>query len=606
MPEQIRVKIVNTDGTEQIVWTLVGKTIWEVLELSGMNFDGECGGRGTCGKCKVRVKGQVSELGYQEHEHLLPEELKRGERLACYCTVNGAAEVYLDYNWSGVSCKEVKNSGSIDKSYKPEVMIREIFIAGKEKDYPIPIMDRLEKALSGYKIELTTENLNELSRIDRMGRPTLELYALVFSNKVVKYIGKNREPVYGLALDLGTTSLFAALIVMETGQVVNMSSQSNMQRVYGNDIISRVSYCMENGDGLEKLQRILINNINSMIEETVKEMGASGSNIYKLTVVGNPVMLHFFMGLEVGGFTTAPYTGLFSSEITYSPVRLGLNLNPDAELVVLPQIGGFVGADTISCLLSISSPVNNRYLLVDIGTNGEIVVCNRGRMWATSAAAGPAFEGGEISSGMRAGNGAIDKVWLDEGNLKYHVIGNRLARGICGSAIIDLTASLLAAGCLKTTGQLDSHENSLVNVLTTERGNSVVLTEADQSAAGNPLSFNQDDVRQVQLAKSAIRTGIDILLKEASLSINELDTIYLAGAFGNYMDPHNAIAIGLLPPVAVNKIVNIGNAAGKGAILALTSNTKMIQAQMLKEKIKYVELANYPGFQDAFMKNINF
>lgn len=418
MPEQVRVRIVSSDGTEQAVWTLIGKSIWEVLELSGMNFDGDCGGRGTCGKCKVRIKGQISELGDQEREHLLPEELKRGERLACYCTVNGSAEVYLDYNWSDVYSKGVKNSGFINKNYKPEVMIREIFIAGKEKDYPIPIMDRLKKALSGYKIELTTENLNELSRVDRMGRPTLELYALVFSDEVVKYIGKNREPVYGLALDIGTTSLFTALIDMETGQVVNVSSQNNMQRVYGNDIISRVSYCMENGDGLEKLQRIVINNINSMIEEMLKEMAATGGNIYKLTVVGNPVMLHFFMGLEVGGFTAAPYTGLFSSGITYSPARLGLNVNPDAEMAVLPQIGGFVGADTISCLLSISPSANNRYLLVDIGTNGEIVVCNRGRMWAASAAAGPAFEGGEISSGMKAGNGAIDKVWLDDGNLK--------------------------------------------------------------------------------------------------------------------------------------------------------------------------------------------
>ncbi|MEN6462813.1 MAG: ASKHA domain-containing protein [Syntrophomonas sp.] len=606
MPEQVRVKIVNTDGTEHVMWTLVGKTIWEVLELSGIDFDGECGGRGTCGKCKVRVKGEVSELGDQEHDHLLPEELKRGERLACYCTVYGAAEVYLDYNWSGISGKATISGGSMDREHKSEVLIREVFIAGKEKDHPLPILDRLEKALPGYRLELTGENLNELSRIDRMGRPTLELYALVFNNEVVKYVGKNREPVYGLALDLGTTSLFAALVDMETGQVVNMSSQSNMQRVYGNDILSRVSYCLENEDGLDKLQRIVINNINSMIEEMVKDKGGKGCNIYKVTVVGNPIMLHFFMGLEVGGFAAAPYTGLFSSKITYPPVRLGLNVNPDAEVVILPQIGGFVGADTIACLLSISPRSNSRYLLIDIGTNGEIVVCNRGKIWATSAAAGPAFEGGEISSGMRAGNGAIDKVWLDKGYLNLHVIGDGLARGICGSAIIDLTASLIAAGCLQETGQLVTIENSPVNIIPAERGNSVTITEASQSASGNPLFFNQDDVRQVQLAKGAIRTGIDVLLKEAALSINELDNIYLAGAFGNYLDPHNAITIGLIPPVDVNKITNIGNAAGKGAILALISSAKMTQAQMLKEKIKYVELANYPGFQDMFMRNMNF
>lgn len=604
MPEYTKVKIINPDGTNQTVWTLKGKNIWEVLELAGMNFAGACGGRGTCGKCKVRIKGEVSELSPTEREHLLPEEFKRGERLACYCTVNGPAEVYLDYSLTNYGNKPFLAAECPEPDYKPEIKVREIFIAGKERNFPSPIMERLRNVLPSCRWELSGANLNELSRMDRIGRPTMELYALVFNDEVVKRVAKTREPVYGLALDLGTTSLFGALINMETGQVVNMSSHTNMQRIYGDDILSRVSYCLENEDGLGKMQLIMINNINAMVEGLLKDTHGSSNNIYKVTVVGNPVMLHFFMGLDVGGFAVSPYTGVFLSEMSYPAFKLGLNVNCDAQVLILPQIGGFVGADTVACLLPVACKTNSRYLLIDIGTNGEIVVYNRGKIWAGSAAAGPAFEGGGISCGMRALVGAVDKVWLDDKKLNFHVIGDGLVKGICGSAIIDLTASILEAGCLDKTGQLREDPTKRINVISEEKDNRLILTA--EAVSGKVVSFNQDDVRQVQLAKAAIRTGIDILLKEAKLTCSDLDYIFLAGAFGHYLDPRNSMAIGLIPPAAINKIISIGNAAANGAILALKFTAKRTEARRLRDTAQLVELANYPGFQEMFIKNMDF
>ncbi|MEN6350947.1 MAG: ASKHA domain-containing protein [Syntrophomonas sp.] len=606
MAEQVEVRLIAPDGRQITKWTIPGKNLWEVIAGSGMDPEGSCGGKGTCGKCKVRIDGRVNEISEEEREQLLAEELKAGIRVACKCTVNDPLKVYLDYA-SAHSDSKNRITRSVSASNDPaQVRYQKILIPGLDKEDPVPIHTRLRNALPAYRLDLNTANLNQLALLDRVGRPSLELNALILDEAEVKYLGREREKACGLALDLGSTSLFAALLDLETCEILAVATRNNMQRVYGADIVSRISYCLENEDGLEKMQRILVNNLNDMIEEITRDSGTSANYIYRLTAVGNPVMLHFLMGLNTSGFAFAPYAGLFVNELSYRAEQLGLNVNPGAELLLLPQVSGFVGADTIACLLTLPQRRSERFLLIDVGTNGEIVVSDRGKMWAASAAAGPAFEGGNIKSGMRAGNGAIDKAYLSEENrIEVNVLGEGPAKGICGSAVIDIVACLLKASYIDRKGTIDPVASDCLNVRQGERGAEILLAE-NHSLSSQPVVFNQEDIRQVQLAKGAIRTAIDILMKEASLEYKDLDKVYLAGSFGNYLDPENTILIGMIPPVKREIVKNIGNAAGEGAVAALLSKTKRQEARQLNEQIRYVELARHAGFQKTFLNNLDF
>jgi len=473
-----------------------------------------------------------------------------------------------------------------------------------DKEAPVPLQRRIKKALPGLMLQLGSSNWNELSSLDRVGRPALELYALIFNSQLVRSISREEKSAYGIVLDLGSTSLFAALIDLQDGKVRGMTAKTNMQRVYGADIISRVSYCLDNPDGLTRLHQVLINNINTAIEELLRDAEIGADGIYDFAIVGNPVMLHLLLGINPSGFAAAPYSGVIVDELNFSAGELGFTAGDNAMVYILPQAGGFIGADTIGGLLTLQSQKAGSYLFIDIGTNGEVVLCKKGQFFAASAAAGPAFEGGGISCGARAGTGIIDRVELDsEANLKFHIPGAEVANGICGSAIIDLIACMLKAGYIDGKGIITSKATEQWVTRGSERGMEIVLLD---SSAGAPIALNQEDIRQLQLAKAALRTAIDIVMEEAGVSLQQLEHIYMAGAFGSYIDPENAMLIKMIPSVSPEKVVNIGNAAAQGAMLALLSDKKRREARMLQDKIQCIELAHYPGFQEKFINNLNF
>ncbi len=606
MPDQVRMTIVQPDGNKYSLWTIRGKTVWEALEIIGWDTGGSCGGAGTCGKCKFRMIGRISDLSPSEREHLIPEEIRNGQRLACLAVIEDDFTLYIDY-WQKDSMAKTNllryRPGTISPS---GVSNKDFFVPGPREEFPTPIYDRIKHALDPYQLELSVENLNYLASLDRPGRPTLELHAVIIDETKVQYVGRKRELLYGLALDIGSTSLWAALLDLETGETLAMASHSNMQRIYGEDIVSRVNYAIEHEEGAQALQRILINNLNSMIEEMLAETEAEPINIYRVTAVGNPVMLHLLTGLSTIGFGAAPYIGIFSDEMKIKAAMLGLNVNPLSELIILPQLGGFVGADTTACLLTLSQFHHQTFLLIDIGTNGEIVLCHQGSMWAASAAAGPAFEGGAVGCGMRAGNGAIDKVFVEHGKLGFRVIGGGLPRGICGSGIIDLISVLLKNNYLDKNGNLTEQAKLGLNMRTGDHGAEIILVEGEGLLSGSPLVFSQDDIRQLQLAKSAIRTAIDLMLQKANIAPSRINNIYLAGVFGSYLDLVNIVNIGLVPAADAGKIRNIGNAAAEGAIMALLSPAQLREAALIKTKVQYIELAEQKEFQAIFLKNLNF
>mgnify|MGYP001040325967 CR=1 FL=1 len=595
MQEQVKVNLIAADGISYSQWVPVGKNLWEVLAISVSGFTTECGGRGTCGKCKVRVSGEISPITEEEKAKLLPDELSSGERLACYARVMGTVDVQLPYMTDDISLNSTAKTITGQKA----AQYRRFFIPGLDKQNPQPVYQRIRQVLPDLEFKLTVDNLNELAGLDREGRPSLELIGLILDNKYLLHAGRNEKPAYGIALDLGTTSLLVSLIDLVDGHVAGVISQTNMQRIYGADIISRVSYCLEQEDGLEKLHQILLNNINSMIEDVLKPVDAGGNDVYCYSVVGNPVMLHLFMNLKVNGFASAPYAGLFLDGLEMPAAALGLQAGGQAPVRILPQAGGFVGADAVAGLLVLPTSAR-RYLFIDIGTNGEIILADGKTMWATSAAAGPALEGGNISCGMRAASGAIDRIWLTETEeIQFNVLGSGVPRGICGSAILDMLAVLLRVGYIDQSGAVtEKGENYPLYV------NGFLLTDNSGYGAERVI-FTIEDIRQVQLAKAAIRTGIDILLNRAQMTWQDLEYIYLAGAFGQAVDVLNAIETGLLPPVLPSRVKLLGNAAMTGAIAALLNKDNARRAADFQQRIKYIDLALEPQFQELFMKNIN-
>ncbi|HPF19711.1 MAG TPA: ASKHA domain-containing protein [Syntrophomonas sp.] len=603
MAEQIKVQIVPATGEASVYWALPGKTVQQILEMAGWESGGTCGGQKTCGKCKVRIEGSTSPLEANEQQLLMPEEIRNGGRLACYCTLHGDATVYLDLMPAE---QAVKNKITRYRPGQPRhsgVQYKSFFIPGRQAETSVPLLDRLQAALPDTLFELTPENLNELHKIDRPGRPALELHALLINRRVC-HVEKAKKAILGLALDLGTTSLFAALLDLESGQVLTTASQSNMQRIYGQDMISRLAYVQQHPDGAMSLHKIMINNINAMIDDMLSQTSLTGERIWKICAVGNPVMLHFFLGLETDGFYAAPFDGIFAASMEIPAALLELRVNPLARLVIPPQLGGFVGADMTACLITMQNGLQFPFLLCDIGTNSEIAVCSPGGIWTSSAAAGPALEGGALRCGMRAGIGAIERFGFDNERLTYQVIGNTTPKGICGSGAIDLLAILWENGCINREGTFTARAEELFSCRAGDQGQEIILPDQPDSGA-TPLVFTQEDIRQLQLAKGAIRTAIDILLHKASLAPADLTNIYLAGAFGSYLDAEKLIQIGLLPPVPRERIKNIGNAAAEGAMLTLVEEDALFVAEQIKKQVHHVELAQEPNFQEDFLHNLN-
>lgn len=601
MSEQVQFTAIGPERKEKGVWAISGQNLREALVLAGLDPGGTCGGRGTCGKCKVRIEGNINPMSATERNKLLPDEIKAGERLSCFCTVEDSLMVTVDYSETLPGLKNHPRFADLPIVEK-QVEIKRIFLPGFDKQNPLPLFERLKDALPGLQMRIPPENFNELAALDRQGRPAMELYALVFGGREVRGLSREKQSAYGVALDLGTTSLQGILVDLSRGEAAAVASHTNLQRVYGQDIISRISYCLEDREGLDNLHRILINGIDSIVEELCEKTGISSDRLFSFTVVGNPVMLHFLLRFQVGGFGSAPYCGLFTSDYLSSAATLGIKANPEAAVWLLPQISGFVGSDLLAGLMTISDRTELRFLYIDIGTNGEILVGNKGKFRTASAAAGPAFEGGALSSGMRADAGAIDRVRLQDGSLAFHVLGQIPARGICGSGIIDLVGCLLEAGYLDANGIFTGAASEKLPMREGARGAELLLN----TPGGADVIFNQDDVRQVQLAKSAIRTAIEILLDKAGLKLRDLDVVILAGAFGSYIDPEQAIRIGLLPDIEPGLIRNVGNAAAQGAVMALLSPSYQEEARTLSSRVQYVELASHADFQRLFIKNINF
>lgn len=428
------------------------------------------------------------------------------------------------------------------------------------------------------------------------------------------YMEEDREEKrYGAAFDIGSTTVVGMLWDLNESRLVDMIAKTNPQSRYGADVISRITYSSESPENLKQMQRIILNCFNEMLDALGEQYQIEKHRIGKAVVVGNTTMSHLFLGCNPASLARAPFEPAFTGPVTRTAADLGLNMDPDADIFVLPNIAGHVGSDIVGVM--IASGIREKpgiTLAIDIGTNGEIILGGRGRMLTCSTAAGPAFEGARIYQGMRAADGAIEKVEITDGEVKLKVIGNTVPSGICGSGLIDALAQMLEAGIITFKGNLLTQEDAVSKGLHPEladrlrkgeNGSEFVLAWRDGE---EDIVINQKDIREVQLAKGAIFGGIQVLLQCLGTTTEELDEILLAGAFGSYIDKKSALRIGLLPGAEKDKIRHIGNAAGVGACMALLSREAKEQADLLALESEHVELALHPAFEREYLQGMYF
>jgi uncharacterized 2Fe-2S/4Fe-4S cluster protein (DUF4445 family) len=426
--------------------------------------------------------------------------------------------------------------------------------------------------------------------------------------------GNTSQTLYGLAVDIGTTTVVARLVDLNTAAIRATVSSGNPQAAYGSDVISRIS-CSEKENGLELLHGSIISCLNGLAEQAAHAAGIQTTDIYEVTAAGNTTMNHLFLKHPVRSLGQAPYRAYSLLEANRSPADLNLKINPAGNIYAMANIAGFVGSDTVAAALACQMDVEPQVtLLVDIGTNGEIVLAANGRLTAASCAAGPALEGAGILFGSRAQAGAIERVIFDGRDIDVDVIGGAKPSSICGSGLIDAVAVMLDAGIIDSTGRLLQPEeiNPLLSAkirhrLTTIDGSlAFVLTSGHPNADQGLVYLTQKDIRQLQLAKAAIHAGIMLLLRDTGINASSIAKLLLAGAFGNYIDRRNAVRIGLLPELPLDRIHFVGNAAGTGAEMVLISRPRRKRAAELTRQIQYLEIALQPDFQTVFSDSLLF
>lgn len=594
-----------------------GDTVLEAAISAGVKIESVCGGRGTCGKCRVVViEGDLSPPTSLERDVLGDDSLARRHRLACQAVITSDVHVLVP-DESRVSEVSILSEG-IEQAVALEPWVKRHHLRVPETTLEEQLSDlanlvRVWPALGEDGLEPTLAALRQLPGALRAQEGHI---SLVEANGRIIEIEADHGPerLLGMAFDIGTTTVVGYLLDLETGEQLAVSSRLNPQTRFGDDVVSRIEHAGRGAAELEALQAVIVGALNEIVAETLSQVDAHRRDVLAVTAVGNTTMHHLLLGIDPSALAQSPYVPVAVTPLSITGSELGLAVHPDAAVWVLPNIAGWVGADTVGVLLSTALWQSEEVALaIDIGTNGEMALGSRERLITCSTAAGPAFEGAHLSCGMRAATGAIDRVSIDE-DVHWHAIGERRPRGICGSGLVDVLAEMLGAGVVNSMGKIvDADEletqgkpRLAKRILGTGRQKAFVIVLPNESSNGEAIQLTQRDVRELQLAKGAMRAGIEILLKELGIGRDEVKAVYLAGAFGNYIRPESALGIGLLPYLAQARIVPVGNAAGSGAKMALLSDSARRAAAELVRRTEYLELSGRPDFQGEFAEAMLF
>ncbi|MBT3200902.1 MAG: DUF4445 domain-containing protein [Phycisphaerales bacterium] len=609
MSKQLRVTF---EPHGRAVFVLEGTRLLEAAGCAGMTIETPCGGAGTCGKCRVRLTAGAGGPTGQDVEFFSAEELADGWRLACQTAICADTVVSIPASSRFADRHQILAEAQAQTADDVLPAIRKQYVqltpASLEDDAPDLI--RLQEAIGHVQADL--ETMQTLSRSLRecnwCGTAVLSDHRLMDFEP-----GDTTGQCYGAAFDIGTTTLVGSLLDLNTGDEIAIASAINPQTSFGDDVLSRILYSQSSPSSAAELRKTIIQAVDDLISQLCTQASIDRQQIYELALTGNTTMQHLLCGMDVKQLGEVPFTPTHGRGLIIPASDLGLSVHRQADAYVFPLIGGFVGGDTVSCIIAAKlSQASGPTLMVDIGTNGEIVLAHDGELWAASTAAGPAFEGARISCGMRATHGAIEKVVIGD-DVEINVIGNAGASGLCGSGLIDLAAELLNAGIISPMGNLLTGDD-LPADLPIALKKRIKIGADDQpefliarGSQGQRITLTQRDIRELQLGTGAIRAGVNILLKRAGLAASDLDAVLIAGGFGSFIRRSKAQRIGLLPEdIPHNRIKYIGNAALNGARWALLSTRIRAEAESAARQAKHIELSQDFEFQSEFAQAMIF
>ena len=615
-----------------------GETLLDAARQLGVEIESICGGRLTCAKCRVRIEeGQFAKHGIASAAtHVSPSDAREASllaeaangdgayRMACAAHVAGDVLIYVPEE--SRAHKQVIRKSATARVIDVAPAVRQVYVEVDRAELGEHRGDwgRLQAALAQqWQLTGLTIDLPALRRLQPALRSGNWAVTVILGNEreVIDVQPGYKEGLYGLAVDIGSTTVAGHLCDLRTGEVLATEATMNPQVTYGEDLMSRVSYAMTNPGGLDKMHTAIIEALNGLAARAARAAGRQLRDIHDAVFVGNTTMIHILLGInpqELGG---APFALATRDAVDVKARELGLRFHPGASVHVLPAEAGHVGADNVGVLLAEELHRQDEMtLLVDVGTNAEIVLGNRQRLLSASSPTGPAFEGAQIRFGMRAAPGAIERVRIDPQSwvARFRVIGEErwsdswqsgpaapveaqpqhLAAGICGSGIIEVVAEMFLAGIIRGDGRFDPDRPHERVIWEGKRG-AYVLATGDQTANGQPILVTQDDVRNIQLAKAALYAGAKLLMNR--MGVERVERITLAGAFGSYIDPQYAMLLGLIPDCGLDRVSAVGNAAGDGARIALLNHHKRAEAAEIARWVTYVETAVDPQFQDAFV-----
>ncbi|NYT10960.1 MAG: DUF4445 domain-containing protein [Methanomassiliicoccales archaeon] len=594
-----------------------GTTLLDSAVKAGVSINAVCGGEGKCGRCRVIVEGAVDS---PDTSLINPLDWENGYRLACQSKVRSDLIVFVPHE------AQVGEHKILTTFHVAELSDLSPLVSWKYLDLPRPTLDdnlgdleRIERSLGLAHGELDAQLkvLRKLPDVIRSSDWNVSVVLEGEHNLIDIRPGECLREL-GLAVDVGTTTVVAALIDMRNGEVLSQASDYNKQIVCGEDVLSRIAFCEDRS--VERPQRLVLDTINALISKIQvdikarEECNLTGDDISSISVAGNTTMIHLLLGLDPRGIRYDPYVPLTNLPPILRAGDVGIEILPQAPVYFVPGRASYVGGDIIADVLASELHTSlETSLLIDVGTNGEIVLGNRDWMVACSCSAGPAFEGGEVAHGMRAMMGAIDSIQLKQGEIEYTTIGGGKPIGICGSGLIDLIAEMFKNRVVDKKGRIQDLNNPRVRM--GDEGSEFVVAWAEETAVdgGSPdcpdgrrgdIIITDNDIQNIIRTKAAVYAAASVLLKSVDLAFEDLSQVFVAGGFGNYLDIGKATVIGLLPDLPEDKFVFLGNGALAGARLTLLSETKRREASMVHERMTYFELSTTQAFFDEFSSSL--
>ncbi len=589
-----------------------GVTLFDAASWNGIAIDSTCGGHGTCKKCKIRITDGQVPVSALDGRAFSPDELRAGWRLACRAQADGDLQVEVPPLVTRPKAATVGVGRQV--ILRPAAQKRYLELAEPSLSDQQTDLERVLAALDDLELRVDLGVLRSLGAVLRAA--DYRVTAVIIDDVLIDVqAGDTTGRLYGIAFDLGTTTVVATLLDLSTGTPLAVASMLNRQQPFGADVITRISAIMMDPAAMGTLTRLAHETLAELTADVCGQAGVDPAEVGEVALAGNATMTHIALGIDPEPLGVAPFI-MAARQLpeVLAGADLGLPVHPRARAFMFPAFGAYVGGDITAGLLASGMDRDSRTrLFVDIGTNCEIVLGNRDWLLATAAPAGPAFEGAAIRCGMRAADGAIEVVSMTPDGLDLRVIGDTEPAGLCGSGLVDAVASLIGVGLLDRSGRFVPEPDAAelapgLAGLTTLGAERVFVLHwlAEPGDVERSVYLSQRDVRELQFAKAAIATGWNILLQEAGLGPGDVQQVLLAGSFGSYLSPVSAIRLGLVPRLPVARIVSAGNVAGEGAKMALLSVRERAGALALQEEVRYVELSDRDDFNDAFVDQLQF